>query len=62
MANSWYHSGNPSRNPELAVLVEDPEVRAARLALARGVRIVLRNGLRILGLTAPDRMEREKVE
>ncbi len=59
MANSWYHSGNPSRNPELAVLVEDPELRAARLALARGIRIVLRNGLGVLGLSAPDRMERE---
>jgi arginyl-tRNA synthetase len=62
MANSWYHSGNPSRNPGLAVLVDDPDLREARLALARGVRIVLRNGLRVLGLTAPDRMEREDVE
>ena len=62
MANSWYHAGNPSRSPELAVLVNDPELREARLALARGVRIVLRNGLRILGLTAPDRMEREESE
>jgi len=60
--NSWYHAGNPSRNPELAVLVADPEVRAARLALARGIRIVLRNGLELLGLTAPDRMEREDAE
>ena len=59
MANSWYHSGNPSRNPELAVLVEDPELRDARLALARGIRIVLRNGLQVLGVEAPDRMERE---
>jgi len=62
MANSWYHSGNPSRNPELAVLVHDPELRAARLALARGIRIVLRNGLTVLGLSAPDRMEREDEE
>jgi arginyl-tRNA synthetase len=62
LANSWYHSGNPSRNPELAVLVEDPELREARLALARGVRIVLRNGLRVLGLGAPERMEREDQE
>ncbi len=62
LANSWYHSGNPSRNPELAVLVDDPELRRARLALARGIRIVLRNGLRVLGITAPDRMEREEVE
>ena len=59
LANSWYHSGNPSRNPELAVLVEDPELREARLALTRGVRIVLRNGLGVLGVGAPDRMERE---
>jgi arginyl-tRNA synthetase len=59
-ANAWYHSGNPSRNPELAVLVDDPDLREARLALARGLRIVLRNGLRVLGLGAPDRMEREE--
>jgi arginyl-tRNA synthetase len=56
--NSWYHAGNPSRNPGLAVLVPDPEVRAARLVLARAVRIVLRNGLRILNVSAPVRMER----
>ncbi len=56
--NSWYHAGNPSRNPELAVLVQDPELRLARLALARGVQIVLRNGLTILGVSAPTRMER----
>jgi arginyl-tRNA synthetase len=61
-ANAWYHSGNPSRNPGLAVLVDDPDLREARLALARGIRIVLRNGLRILGLGAPDRMEREEQE
>jgi len=57
--NSWYHAGNPTRNPELAVLVDDPELRLARLALADGVRIVLRNGLTVLGLTAPDRMDRD---
>ena len=57
-ANSWYHSGNPTRNPELAVLVDEPRLRAARLALARSVQIVLRNGLTILGITAPTRMVR----
>ncbi len=57
--NSWYHQGNPTRNPALAVLVEEPEVRAARLLLVRAVQIVLRNGLWILGLTAPERMERD---
>ena len=60
--NSWYHAGNPSRDPKLAVLVEDPDLRAARLALARGVHIVLRNGLNLLGLSAPERMEREESE
>ena len=56
--NSWYHAGNPSRTPELAVLVEDLQLRRARLALARSVRIVLRNGLEIRGITAPTRMGR----
>ena len=60
MVNSWYHGGNPSRNPELAVLVGDPALRSARLVLARGIQVVLRNGLELLGLTAPDRMEREE--
>lgn len=56
--NSWYHEGNPSRNPELAVLVPDPALRAARLLLARAARVVLRNGLRMLNVSAPVRMER----
>ncbi len=58
MVNSWYHGGNPSRNPELAVLVDDPALRAARLALADGIRIVLRNGLGLLGVSSPERMDR----
>ena len=56
--NSWYHAGNPSRNPELAVLVQDAELRAARLVLVRAVEVVIRNGLSILGISAPRRMER----
>lgn len=56
--NSWYHAGNPSRNPELAVLVPYPDLRRARLLLARAVMIVLRNGLALLGISAPERMER----
>lgn len=56
--NSWYHAGNPSRNPELAVLVGDDTLRQARLVLARAVRIVLRNGLELLHIDAPTRMER----
>jgi arginyl-tRNA synthetase len=57
-ANSWYHAGNPSRNPELAVLVDEPALRGARLELARAVQIVLRNGLTLLGIDAPRRMDR----
>ncbi|HKJ02861.1 MAG TPA: arginine--tRNA ligase [Longimicrobiales bacterium] len=57
-ANSWYHAGNPSRNPELAVLVDDPALRSARLVLARSVQIVLRNGLTLLGIDAPRRLDR----
>lgn len=62
MVNSWYHAGNPSRNPELAVLVADPDLRDARLSLARAVQIVLRNGLELLGLRAPEQMQREEVQ
>ncbi|NIP80908.1 MAG: arginine--tRNA ligase, partial [Gemmatimonadetes bacterium] len=57
MVNSWYHAGNPARNPELSVLADDPALRRARLVLTRGVAIVLRNGLELLGLAAPQRME-----
>ncbi len=60
MVNSWYHAGNPSRNPELAVLVSDAELRQARLQLARAIQIVLRNGLNLLGLNAPEQMVRDE--
>lgn len=62
MVNSWYHAGNPNRNPALAVLAQDPATRSARLALARATRVVLRNGLELLGLSAPERMQREDSE
>jgi arginyl-tRNA synthetase len=61
-ANSWYHAGNPTRNPELAVLVDDARLRDARLALARAVQVVLRNGLTLLGIEAPRRMVRPNDE
>ncbi len=38
------------------LLAEDERIRLARLALAASVRQVLRNGLAILGVGAPDRM------
>jgi len=38
------------------VLNEDEEQTQARLALVEGVRIVLRNGLKLLGIEAPEKM------
>ena len=58
MVNSWYHAGNPTRNPDLAVLAGDPALRAARLALTGAVRVVLRNALTLVGVEAPTRMAR----
>ncbi len=60
MVNSWYHAGNPTRNPGLAVLAGDPALRAARLALTGAVRVVLRNALALLGVEAPTRMARRE--
>jgi arginyl-tRNA synthetase len=48
LAHSWYH--------HCRVLGEAQETEQARLVLARAARGVLGNGLRLLGLTAPDRM------
>jgi len=38
------------------MLVEDPAVRAARVALNQGVRQVVANGLALLGVSAPESM------
>jgi len=43
---------------ECRILADDPAVRAARLTLADAVRVVLRNGLALMGVSAPERMER----
>ncbi|HEX5832009.1 MAG TPA: arginine--tRNA ligase [Gemmatimonadaceae bacterium] len=48
LAHGWYHKYH--------VLGEPEPVMQARLTLARGVLIVLRNGLALLGITAPQRM------
>ena len=44
----WYHKAH--------VLNEPPPIMRARLVLARAAQIVLRNGLEILGISAPERM------
>jgi arginyl-tRNA synthetase len=48
LAHVWYHKHH--------VLEQAEDVTRARLALARAAQIVLRNGLGILGITAPERM------
>jgi len=48
LAHNWYH--------KVRVLEAPDGVREARLALARAAQIVLRNGLTILGINAPERM------
>lgn len=48
LAHAWYHKYH--------VLGEAEEVTGARLVLARGIQVVLRNGLELLGIRAPDRM------
>jgi arginyl-tRNA synthetase len=44
----WYHTAHVLNEPE--------PLMHARLALARASQIVLRNGLTLLGITAPERM------
>jgi arginyl-tRNA synthetase len=48
LAHAWYH--------KCRVLGETPDIERARLTLARATRLVLANGLGLLGLSAPDRM------
>ena len=48
LAHLWYHKHHVLEQPE--------EITRARLVLARSAQIVLRNGMHILGVTAPERM------
>jgi arginyl-tRNA synthetase len=54
--NAWYHEGN--LDPARRLLAEGPG-RPARLALARAVQLTLASGLTLLGISAPERLERE---
>jgi arginyl-tRNA synthetase len=49
-----YAAGN--ENPELRFIVDDAELRDARLTLVLAARQVLRNGLALLGVSAPETM------
>jgi arginyl-tRNA synthetase len=46
--NRFYH--------ECPILVEDAELRSARLLLVQAVQITLRNGLKLIGLEAPEQI------
>ena len=46
------------RSPRL-VVSEDRERSRARIAIVDATRIVLRNGLGLMGVTSPERMERD---
>ena len=50
VVHGWYHHTRAVGAPE------GPETEHARLLLARAARIVLSNALRLLGISAPDRM------
>jgi arginyl-tRNA synthetase len=45
-----------TKTPQYRVVAKDPLVTQARLCLAEAVRIVIANGLRLLGITAPEKM------
>ena len=52
--HTFYHSGND--DPELRVVVADPELTRARLQLCRAARHTLAQALGVLGVSAPERM------
>ena len=47
---------DPAEHDGRFLIAEDPELTASRLALARGVGQVIRNGLSIMGVTPVEEM------
>ncbi len=54
--NAYYNARNPDGSPATSVLQAPPGLRGTRLALVRQVREVLRTGLELLGVPAPEVM------
>ncbi|MDQ6919058.1 MAG: arginine--tRNA ligase [Candidatus Dormibacteraeota bacterium] len=54
--STFYEAGND--NGEFRVVVDDPRVSRARLELSRAARATLRSGLDLVGVSAPERMDR----
>jgi arginyl-tRNA synthetase len=52
--HKYFNLGN--KNPELRIVTEDLVLSKERLLLADAVRTVLANGLRLLGIRAPEKM------
>jgi len=52
--STYYSAG--MREPDRRVLCADDDLRAARLVLVDATRLVIRNGLELLGMAAPERM------
>jgi arginyl-tRNA synthetase len=52
--HKYFNLGN--KNPEDRIVVADSALSQARLALVAGIRVVLKNGLGLLGINAPERM------
>jgi arginyl-tRNA synthetase len=50
------------KDPSKRILIEDERTRNARLATLAAVKVALRTGMGLLGVEAPDRMERDEVE
>jgi arginyl-tRNA synthetase len=54
--STFYEAGN--ENGDFRVVVEDARLTRARLELCRAARATLRSGLDLVGVTAPERMDR----
>jgi len=52
--HKYFHLG--TKEPANRIVHQDKELSQARLLLAQGVRVVLKNGLGLLGIHAPERM------
>ena len=58
--STFYEAGN--ENGEYRAVVDDPRLTRARLELCRAARATLASGLKLLGVSAPERMERMEEE
>ena len=58
--STFYEAGN--EKSEYRVVVDDPALTRARLELCRAAKATLRSGLELVGVTAPERMDRIQEE